>query len=109
MSASEALPWLGVLAFVVAIAVAARARETQVLLLLRQFGRRVDGAVVEYLESEEGYLLTYRFSPVGSPASVERTEHLATRPTVRPTPGQIVSVLYLPSLPSISRASLNAP
>jgi hypothetical protein len=109
MSTTEALAWLGIVMFVGVTVLAIRAREAQVVRLLRQFGRSAQGTVVEYSEAEEGYLLTYRFATSSSPASVERTEQLTNRPSARPMPGQTVQVLYLPSLPSISRVSLNAP
>ena len=108
MSTAEALLWVGIVAFVAAIVLVTRVREAQVLRLLRQFGHSARGTVVEYSEAEEGYLLTYRFAARGSPPLVERTEQLTTRPAIRPSPGQAVQVLYLPSLPSISRVNLNA-
>jgi hypothetical protein len=108
MSTTEAFIRLGIVAFIATVLFAERLREAQVLRLLRHFGRSTYGTVVEYMESEEGHLLTYRFATSGSPALVERTEHLSKRPVVRPSAGQVVQVLYLPSLPSVSRVNLNA-
>jgi hypothetical protein len=108
MGTTEVLVLLGIAAFIATVLFAERLREAQLRRLLRQFGRSTHGTVVEYMESEEGHLLTYRFATTGSSTLVERTEHLSNRPVVRPLAGQAVQVLYLPSLPSISRVSLNA-
>lgn len=108
MSLPDVLIVIGILAFVAFVTLAVRARERQIHQLLARFGQSANAVVVEYTESEDGYLLTYSFMPARASANVERTEPLATRPHVRPQPGQSVLVKYLPSLPSVSRAAIES-
>jgi hypothetical protein len=108
MNMGEALVGLGIVAFVGAIVLATQVREAQVLRLLCEFGHSARGIVTEYVEAEEGYSLTYRFAAPGSSPLIERTEQLTRRPAIRPAPGQVVQVLYLPSPPSISRVNIDA-
>ena len=95
---------LGALLFFLILVFAMRARERRITTLLGTLGSKSEGVVLEFSAGEDGYNVTYSFVPGEASAAVERTESLDRRPSRAPRQGDKLSVLYLPGLPSISRA-----
>jgi hypothetical protein len=106
VAAADLLVSLGIVVFLAAVVMLGRMRERQIRLLLRAHGKTATASVTEYAAGEDGYNVSYEFTPIGRSTPIVRTEALPSRPLRHPAVGERVSVEYLPSLPSVSRAGL---
>lgn len=80
-----------------------RRREHVIQTQLAMLGHLVEGRVIEFGLSEDGWKLTYEFTPESSAHEVTCTEFLLKQPPEYMQVGARINVRYLPEKPWVAR------